>query len=260
MKAIYFALALGASVLFCADVQVVGIQRTPEPENASLSIVLPEDGDVEESPVYLQFRLRGFPLGVYSDFPRGDDIYNYSLGQNLRIIIDDEPFFARVEQRIDPFQDQGNYYEAMYKVKMPFSLKDGRHTIRAFLARSFGESLKSPEAFAAGFFYFGSKGSGFNLDLENPYLIYNEPDSSHSYSTKEPILLDFLVKNKELSKDGYKVKLTIDGKIVKYLTFPPYYIYNLSRGEHIIELMLVDRNDKKVSGSFNQVKRVIRVF
>ncbi len=258
----YFAILLCISVCGkSSNLQVVGVSRTPEPENTEVVISIPENGDIETAPIYFQIRVEGFSLGSLSNFPRNEDIYNYPMGQNLRIIIDDMDFFAKTGPKIDALQDQGNYYQSMYQIfKLPFKLSPGKHFIRVFLARSFGESLKTENAFAAGYFYFENKKGNFEMDLEKPYLTYNEPDNSHKYKHKVPILLDFLVRNCSLSKDGYKVKLNIDGRHIRYLTFPPYYIHNLFKGEHTIELTLVDRNKKPVSGSYNQVKRIIRVF
>ena len=255
-----FSLSLVALFSKNPNIQIVGESRTPEPVNTTLVISIPEDGDVEDDPVYLQIRLEGFPLGTEPNFPREDDIYNYSMGQNMRIIIDDRPFFATVGPKLDPLQDQGDYYESNYKIKVPFALSPGKHVIRAYLARSFGESLKSEGAVTAGYFYFRTKTNGYKFDLDKPYLTYNEPSNSHPYAFKKPVLLDFLVENCTLSKDGYQVKLTIDGKEVSYLTYPPYYIRGLSKGEHTIELTLVNQNKEQATGKYNRMKRIIRVF
>lgn len=262
MRVFCLILSLSFIALFSKspDLQVVGVSRTPEPENTTMTISIPEDGDVETDPVYLQIRVQGFPLGVEPNFPKEDDLYNYAMGQNMRIIIDDKPFFAYVGPRMDALQDQGDYYESTYKIKLPFALSPGKHIIRAYLARSFGESLKSEGAVVSGYFYLKNKKNGYKFNLNKPYLTYNEPSNSHAYAFRKPILVDFLVENCTLSRDGYKVRLTIDGKEIRYLTFPPYYIYNLSRGEHTIELTLVNRNKEQVPGSYNRVKRTIRVF
>jgi hypothetical protein len=71
--------------------------------------------------------------------------------------------------------------------------------------------------------------------------------------------LDFLISNCELTPDGYKVRLTIDGNVHRTLTsWQPYYIYGLSKGKHTIRLELLNK-EEKVPGSFNDVTRTIYV-
>ncbi|NDB85948.1 MAG: hypothetical protein EB127_25100 [Alphaproteobacteria bacterium] len=61
-----------------------------------------------------------------------------------------------------------------------------------------------------------------------------------------------------MSVDGYKVKLTIDGKIQRTLTsWKPYYIYGLKKGKHTFKLELLDPSNKVVPGSFNTVEKTI---
>ncbi|MFA5250263.1 MAG: hypothetical protein WC371_02495 [Parachlamydiales bacterium] len=264
MRFLGLGVVLALTCLFGREdtgLQVVGVDRTPEPEKAAVIVAVPQNGDfISSPPVYLLIRVLGFPLGTDSKFPREDEVYNSSIGQNLRIIIDDQPFFARVEPRLEPFLDQGDYYETMYKIEVPYSLEEGVHTLRVYLARSFGESLKSARTFWASTFYYQSQGGSLLINLKKPYLTYNEPDPSHSYAFGFPILLDFLVQNCELSKDGYQVRLIVDGHQERDLIFAPYYLYNLPRGRHTIELILIDRQGRPVEGRTNHVKRTIQVI
>ena len=134
------------------------------------------------------------------------------------------------------------------------------HVIRTFPVRSYNESFKSYGAFAASTFYYQENKGTSDVDLSKPYLTYNEPQGEYDYDRKniQPILLDFYVTNCELSKDGYKVRLTIDNENQRILTsWQPYYIYGLKKGQHRIRLELIDPQNNYVSGPFNDVTRTI---
>ena len=101
-----------------------------------------------------------------------------------------------------------------------------------------------------------------NIDLSQPYLTYNAPQGEYPYNSKrpQPILLDFYITNCELSKDGYKVRLTIDNDVKRNLiSWQPYYIYGLAPGTHKIRLELLDPQNSKVSGQFNDVQRTFTI-
>lgn len=98
------------------------------------------------------------------------------------------------------------------------------------------------------------------MDLSAPYLTYNIPVGSYNLEEGDPILLDFYIKNCELSPDGYKVKLSIDGKEIATLTeWRPYYIYGLKKGKHTIGLQLLDRKNNLDQGEFNNVEETIHI-
>lgn len=240
--------------------QVISVARSPQPEYASIQIVMPENGEMNtKTPIIMQVKVRGFPIGIDSMLPRKNEIFNSDMGQNIHVIIDNDIYFIKNTQRIDPFQDQGDYYEARYQFNLP-SLSPGMHTIRTFLCRSYNESLKTRESFDAGYFYYRNETPLKGVDLSKPYLTYNEPSPDHTYKEGKPIMLDFYIKNCELSKDGYTVMLIIDKNVVRELEkWTPYFIYGLKKGKHEIELQLIDEKDKIEPGIFNDLKKTIRV-
>ena len=241
------------------DIQVVPVASTPQNSSTQLEIVLPEEGEVlEENPVYVQFRLRGFALGSNPDFERASELVNSRKGQTIHFIVDNKEYFTYAGPSVAPFDGEGNFYQSNLRVKLPFSLKRGMHTIRAFPARSFGESLKEEDCFSAVTFYIKERSSSSPLD--GPYLTYNEPSNDLPLVSSKPVLLDFYLTNCELSEDGYKVKLTIDNKTKRTLTdWTPYYIYGLGKGSHTIRLELLNKNNRKVPGPYNDVTKKIRV-
>lgn len=244
-------------------IRVLPVARTPESDSVLLTIAIPKPGEVvPQNPVWLQFRIDGYALGAdSSQFDRAGEIAVSDMGQTIHVVIDNQPYFPINEPAINPFNEEGYYRFAHYKFKIPFSLKEGRHTIRVFPARSFGESLKGQNTLHAISFYLGTTdGPSYGGDLSAPYLTYNEPSDQMPLTANQPILLDFLVTNCELSPDGYKVRLSIDGKANRTLTvWQPYYIYGLPKGKHTVRLELLDQSGKVVSGPFNDVRRTITI-
>lgn len=242
------------------QIRILPVAKTPEPETVVLAIALPEAGQtVGRNPVWVQFRIDGYALGAASSFDRADEVSVSDLGQTVHVVVDDRPYFPVNEPAIDPFNEDGYFYDMSFKFELPFRLSEGLHTLRVFPARSFGESLKGDKTFHAINFYIGSDG-GKEVDLSRPFLTYNEPSDQLYLTASKPVLLDFCLTNCILSNDGYKVRLTVDGKIKRTLTsWQPYYIYGLTRGKHSIRLELLDGSNKLVPGPFNDVQRTIQL-
>lgn len=239
-------------------IRVVPVEATPEPDTVKTHIVFPEEGEVKkDNPVSVQIRLEGFPLGFKSDFVREREIRNSQRGQTLQVLVDDFPSME-IEIPIDDTADTEEIdFDQTLESRIPYKLKKGLHIIRAFPVRSFGESLKGEGCFASRYFYMGSK-TEKAPDLSVPYLTYNEPKGT--FSSGKPILLDFYICNTQLSKDGYKVRVTID-KVDKRIleSWAPYYIYGLKKGSHTIKLELLDPQNSVLPSLFKDTERTIVV-
>jgi hypothetical protein len=258
-------IAIAATTLFGESkneeyIRIQGVSRTPESVTVSVVVSYPKNGQLVKNPVWMQLRVDGYALGAASQFDRADELANTDLGQTIHVVIDNQPYFPINGPAIDPFNEEGYFYDTSYKFKLPKSLSSGEHVIRAFPARSFGESLKGDKTFFVSTINVNNSDSKYNADLSKPYLTYNEPSNNFNLVEGKPILLDFLLSNCELTPDGYKIRLTVDGKITRTLTsWQPYYLYGLKRGTHSIRLELLDRSDKLVPGPFNDITQSITV-
>jgi len=244
------------------EIRIVPVEPTPEPDNVRVRIVFPEENEVKtKNPVHLQIKVEGYPLETESYFlPRTEELVNDPNGQSIHVVIDDNPYFSLYEAIIDAEDNVQVYYNQTLDYDIPYPLNPGIHVIRAFPARTYGESLKGSGCFVSSIFYFRVKKNDQKIDLSMPYLTYNEPQGSFKYNPSQPILLDFLISNCQLSKDGYKVRLSIDGNNQRILTqWVPYYIYGLSKGTHIFRLELLDHQNKLVVGPYNDVQRSIKI-
>lgn len=254
----WFVLLMGClSTLFCAEeIRVVAVKPTPESNEVRTRVIFPRPYENKrKSPINVQLRLEGFPLGAATQNKRGKELYNDPEGQAIHVIIDNEPYLIYNQ----PFEEA---YDKIISFHIPFVLKPGMHVIRAFPVYSYGESVKGKRAFAAEVFYFqdGKKVDELNIHLQKPYLTYNEPQGRYPAGGKDPILLDFLLSHCELSPNGFKVRLSIDGKMIQYLTeYSPYYLYGIAPGRHTVKLELIDRENQLVPGFFNVTEREIIV-
>lgn len=243
------------------EIRVVAVDPTPEPDHVTVKVVFPEDNEVKKTnPVHLQLQTNGYNLATDSDFPRKKEVYNSNDGQSIHVVIDDNPWFMINEALINAEQYFEYYFEQTLDYDIPYPLKPGIHVIRAFPARSYNESLKGDGAFVASIFYMRSKKDAGTIDLNAPYITYNVPQGTMPFENGKPILLDFYVSNCMLSRDGYKVRVTIDHTTQRVLTqWVPYYIYGLNKGTHTIRLELIDRENKLVKGHFTDTQRSFKI-
>ncbi len=241
------------------EIRVVPMPRSIEPDEVQVTIVFPETGQVKvELPITVQMRLEGFPLGVDTEMPRENEIFNDPAGQSVRVVIDNFPHFSENEAFVDALDDYEEYYDEDLEFDIPFKLTPGMHVMRTFLVRSFNESLKCEKCTAVRTFSYQSQAPAYDVDLTLPYLTYNEPQGKYHYNPSMPLLLDFLIKNCQLSKDGYKVRLTIDGKEKRILTsWAPFYVYGLAKGNHTFKLELLDPDNSLTPGLFSTAERTI---
>jgi hypothetical protein len=241
------------------DVRVVPMKPTPEPDEVEVRFAFPEAGEVKtQNPVKTQLRLEAYPLGFMSDFPRAREIRDSNEGQTLHIVLDGKHHFDINEAIDDVAENEEIDFDQIIEAKIPYNLSEGIHILRAFPVRSFGESLKGPDCFASIYFYFGKAENKPSIDLSQPYLTYNAPEGE--FRSNQPILLDFYLTNTQLSKDGYKVRLTIDGTDKRILTeWTPYFIYGLKKGSHTIKIELLDPQNKVLAPLFNDLEQTIVV-
>jgi hypothetical protein len=241
-------------------IRLLPVTRTPEAETSTVTLALPEHSAmVSANPVWLQVRVEGYPLGAASQFDREKEVAVSDLGQTVHVVIDNMPYFAINDPALDPFNEAGWYYETNYKFEVPANLDNGEHTVRLFLARSYGESLKGDRTFSVSKFHIGEKGAS-KVNIQKPFLTYNEPSNQLYLEEGTPVLLDFFISNCELSHLGYVVRLTVDRRATRNLTeWRPYYIYGLSEGQHTVRLELLDPNGNLVPGPFNDVEQTITV-
>lgn len=166
---------------------------------------------------------------------------NSHEGQHIHFILNNKP------------------YDALYKPEHSVVVEaDKEYTLLSFLSRSFHESLKTQDAYKLVKFKVNKEGAIEELPVPTePSLFYSRPKGEYKGHDTEHLLLDFFVINTTISADEHHVKAEINGEEFKLDQWVPYEILNLPLGENTVELTLVDKDGKKVSGDHTSVERKI---
>ena len=223
-----------------AEARVIEGERTAiEGASPRIRILSPRSGQrIRSGHVSLRIGLRGWTLAP-------------APGQHVHVIVDDEPYIA-VRDVSSPID-----LNALVESNLGHELAEGTHVLRAFPSRGHHESVKTDHAFATVTFHYRSRTEGFAFDPSAPFLTYSRPKGCAPPG--ERILLDFYVRNTELSAEGNRVRYSIDGVAGEITRWVPHWIENLAPGEHRIQLQLTSADGEVLPGPFNDTTRTIRV-
>jgi hypothetical protein len=175
-------------------------------------------------------------LGLKADqlVPAGTQIEiqieNYPVDQNWQgfeiVINDNEP------QR---------FHSAPLKWVLPEDqLRRGANFLKVYLVRSWGESIKHPEAFDFVPFFYESKTGLSWVAPKRPMLSLVSPRGEYSGEAAKKILFDFKVQNPERTERVYKVHYTLNGKKLELSTGKAYHFYNLPEGDYELRVEVVN--------------------
>lgn len=239
--------------------QIVPYAPSPAADNIFLRVVLPEYGELlNKAPVSFQLKMVNFALGVTSKNKLFPTLREDPLGQSIRVVVDNRPYTSVGVLAEDSYNANLDVMRKNLSFKLS-DLEKGEHVIRCFPVTSFGECIKRGNNFDVSTFYVGTKKAAIRQDLSKPYLTYNEPQGEYSLkSAQDPILVDFFISNCTLTRQGYKVRISIDGEVLGMLyQWTPYLLFGLKKGEHTVRLELLDADDILVPGDFNFAERKI---
>ncbi|MBI5868665.1 MAG: hypothetical protein HZB43_10335 [candidate division Zixibacteria bacterium] len=215
-------------------------------DSAHVTILSPKEGErfkAGES-LYVAVSVTGVSLGQQTMHAEGCGLANSGKGQHVHVIVDNQPYLA-------------NYADGS-----PFPLgvlPEGVHTIRVFASRSWHESIKSLGSFKTVTFYVGDAKAPSPIQPGKPLLTYSRPKDAYAGADAKSILVDFYLNNADLSSDGYKVRLTVDGRSANLTEWVPYLVTGLQPGDHHFKLELVNKSNQVVAGPYNTTERTITV-
>jgi hypothetical protein len=205
-------------------------------KDASIELLSPQpDQLVTTGHVNFSFKANNYTLGNQTPDADSKLCANSAKGQHIHFILDNEP------------------YKAYYVSEFAENIFTGKHTILAFLSRSYHESIKSAAAYAL----FNITALGKYLpedkvtDLKAPHLFYSRPKGEYIGKDTKKILLDFYIVNTTLSENGNKVKASINGTEFLLPAWKAYVIEGLPMGENTLQLELIDNNGKFIPGPYN---------
>ena len=180
------------------------------------------------------FEVENYKLGNQTEKTHVPNLANSDKGQHIHLITNNGPYSAHYESEFEKYIEEKN------------------SIILAFLSRSYHESVKNKNAYVLM-----QTGEKYNLD--NEYIFYSRPKGNYSGNYAEKILLDFYLVNTEISKEGNRVRVTINDQEFMIYKWVPYYIEGLQKGEATIKLELLNNNNKLVETEYNPTTRTINI-
>lgn len=224
-----------------SKITIEKLANSPAYADAVLELKSPSNTEnIKEGDVNFEFEVANYELGAQTNSPNAGVLANSGKGQHIHFILNNQP------------------YSAHYTANFTKSLPNGVHHLVAFLSRSYHESVKNEKSVVFKKVVVGENAEDtIGIDAEAPTLIYSRPKGTYKGKDTASLLLDFFVLNTTLSKDGNKVKATINGEEFLITEWAPQVIKGLPKGEITIELELIDAEGNFIAGPFNKVKRTV---
>lgn len=223
--------------------EINGLKIYPSSESAqfpgaSLSFAEPLSGIEEDGNFGFNFQVANYELGAQTPDVETKGLANSGKGQHIHLIVDNGPYSA--------------HYESGFEK----TFEKGHHVAIAFLSRSYHESVKEATAHQVFQFTSGTTEDVANVDLGQEMLFYSRPKGTYTGAGAQKILLDFFLKNTEISSGGNSLKVTINGSTSIMLdTWQPYFIEGLPMGENTINLQLLNAEGNMVQSPMNDITR-----
>lgn len=220
-----------------------GIELTkvtsPRYPQSSLSLQSPKPGSkIDAGKTAFDFNVKNYNLKTQTPDVKKKNCANSKKGQHIHLILNNQP------------------YTAHYKSSFQKQLDKGHYVVLAFLSRSYHESIKTSKAKVLTQVTVGDA-KNKDVDLSKPHMFYSRPKGTYLGKDTSNLLLDFYVANANLSKDGHKVRATINGTSFTITDWKPYFINGLPMGENKIKLEFLNSEGNLVESPFNPVTRTV---
>lgn len=228
-----YIIILSALLAFSCDnnkIKISKVEGSPKYEDAALVLNELNSG----SELEFSFDVKNYELGAQTEHEFQYSLANSKKGQHIHLIINNNP------------------YSAHYTNKFKKKLDPDNGVILAFLSRSYHESVKNKNAYI-----FTQYGDLEKIDLDKQYLFYSRPKGTYTGQDTKKLLLDFYLVNTTISKNGNKVRATINDEEFLIDEWSPYYIEGLPKGEVKIKLELINSSGELIDSPFNPSIRTV---
>ena len=229
----YYIIILSALLAFSCynnKIKISKVEGSPKYEDAALVLNELNSG----SELEFSFDVKNYELGAQTEHEFQYSLANSKKGQHIHLIINNNP------------------YSAHYTNKFKKKLDPDNGVILAFLSRSYHESVKNKNAYI-----FTQYGDLEKIDLDKQYLFYSRPKGTYTGQDTKKLLLDFYLINTTISKNGNKVRATINDEEFLIDEWSPYYIEGLPKGEVKIKLELINSSGELIDSPFNPSIRTV---
>ncbi|MBT30436.1 MAG: phosphopeptide-binding protein [Thalassobius sp.] len=230
-----------ATVMEKDGIKIYPASSSPEFPDAKLELNAPTLNEtLTAGSNTFDYTVTNYELGAQTTDASQKDCANSGKGQHIHLILNNEPYIAKYENKFD------------------VDLKDGHYVALSFISRSYHESIKTDDAYVLTQFNVGSATD--ETDLSQPLLFYSRPKGEYSGDDTKKLLLDFYLVNTDISASGNKVKATINGSTeFMFDTWTPYFVEGLPMGDNTIKLELVDGEGNPVGDGFNTIERTFKL-
>ena len=139
-------------------------------------------------------------------------------------------------------------------------LAPGAHVLRTYAVKPDGKMLADPGARARVNFYVRRKDFSNFQPEDHPYLTVNLPKAGAAFPDADgKVWLDFHAHNVTLSKEGYRVRFSLDGVETTLPSGEPHAWTGLAEGRHRLVVELIDEEGDQVSEFFARVERTFEI-
>jgi hypothetical protein len=128
----------------------------------------------------------------------------------------------------------------------------GLNLIRTYLVRSWGESLKFPDAFDSRSVFVQAQSPGNPKWLRQPILTLVSPRGTFRGADAKSVSFDFLVSGATLGPNGPKVVYSLNGEQRVLNAVDAYRFQNLKPGKYDLKLEVVDSRGRPYSSPFSK--------
>ena len=233
MNKLYFFIA-AILLVSCNNSDKISITKVEGSPEYSNSVLKMNEPIIVDEGYKFSFDVNQYELGMQTLKDFDYQLANSAKGQHIHFIVNNGP------------------YSAHYEDNFTKNLEKENNVILAFLSRSYHESVKNKNAFVL------TQLGENKIDLNSEFLFYSRPKGTYKGKDTEKLLLDFYLVNTDISKDGNKVRATIEGTEFIIDEWAPFYIEGLPKGEINIKLELIDSSGSLIETPFNSsVRKVI---
>ncbi len=233
MNKLYFFIA-AILLVSCNNSDKISITKVEGSPEYSNSVLKMNEPIIVDEGYKFSFDVNQYELGMQTLKDFDYQLANSAKGQHIHFIVNNGP------------------YSAHYEDNFTKNLEKENNVILAFLSRSYHESVKNKNAFVL------TQLGENKIDLNSEFLFYSRPKGTYKGKDTEKLLLDFYLVNTDISKDGNKVRATIEGTEFIIDEWAPFYIQGLPKGEINIKLELIDSSGSLIETPFNSsVRKVI---
>ncbi len=152
------------------------------------------------------------------------------------------------------------FYESKIEYKLSAkNLRKGANLLKAYLVRSWGESLKNVEAFAYVPFFFETKGLSW-VAPGRPIVTLVSPRGNYQGEDAKKILFDFLIHTAAAGQKNWKVHYTLNGSKLELSSGKAYFFYDLVPGEYELKVEAVNSRGIPVGQEVSRSRSTFRVL